>query len=77
MSDGTRIRFADPHGQLMDEIANPAMRRKDVAMTMRLIIRSGDIDRVRWPEVNRAIVSRWSLGALDWIKKLAWQDGAP
>jgi hypothetical protein len=26
-----------------------------------------------WPEVNRTIIDRWSLGALDRIKHAAWK----
>ena len=75
MSDGTRIVFADPEGYLLEEIANPAMKRLDVAKTYRLILASGDQARVSWRTVNTAIVDRWSLSALDWIKRFAWKDG--
>lgn len=61
-----RIELADPEGYLLEEIANPQMRRRDVAMTYRLALKSAD--RVNWGTVNRAIISRWSVSALEWIK---------
>ena len=76
MSDGTRIVLADPEGYLLEEIANPAMRRIDVAKTYRLILASGDQDRVNWRTVNTAVIDRWSVSALDWIKQFAWKTGA-
>ena len=72
---GTRIVLADPEGYLLEEIANPAMRRIDVAKTYRLILASGEQDRVNWRTVNTAVIDRWSESALDWIKKFAWERG--
>lgn len=66
----TTIRLADPQGQLMEEIADPKMTRRQVALTYRLA--AAEPDRVDWPAVNRAIVARWSMSALEWIKKTAW-----
>lgn len=62
--------LADPQGQLLEEIADPKMTRRQVALTYRLAtLEPGAVD---WPVVNRAIVARWSVSALDWIKKTAW-----
>ena len=78
MADGTRIVLADPEGYLLEEIANPAMKRLDVAKTYRLILASGDQDRVNWRTVNTAVIDRWSVSALEWIKNWVWEnDGAP
>ena len=66
-----RIELADPEGQLLEEIGNPAMRRRDVALTYRLAARRSQ-DRVDWGKVNRAIIDRWSVSGLEWIKKFAW-----
>ena len=74
MSDGTRIVLADPEGFLLGEIADPAMKRLDVAKTYRLILASGDQGRVNWRTVNTAIVGRWSVSALEWIKDWAWKN---
>jgi hypothetical protein len=66
-----RIVLADPQGQLMEEIADPKMTRRQVALTYRLAL--AEPGRVDWPTVNRAIAARWSPSALDWIKKTAWR----
>ena len=71
MTDGVRIELADPEGQLLEEIADPKMTRRDVALTYRLALRSRD--RVDWGKVNRAIIDRWSSSALGWIKEFAWK----
>jgi hypothetical protein len=70
MSDKFRIELTDAEGQLLAEIADPKMTRRQVALTYGLAVR-GDQSRVDWPKVNRAIVARWSPSALDWIKKFA------
>jgi hypothetical protein len=71
VSNDVRIELADPEGQLLEEIADPRMKRRDVAMTYRLALRSAD--RVDWRKVNTAIINRWSESALLWIKRFAWQ----
>ncbi len=76
MTDGTRIVLAGPEGYLLEEIANPAMKRLDVAKTYRLVLASGDAPRVNWRTVNTAVTGRWSESALDWIKRFAWKTGA-
>ena len=54
------------------------MKRLDVAKTYRLILASGDQDRVNWRTVNTAVIDRWSVSALEWIKNWVWEnDGAP
>ena len=78
MSNDTRIELADPEAQLLAEIADKAMKRRDVAMTYRLAWRATlgpDGATVDWPKVNEAIVERWSLSALAFIKKTAWEYG--
>ena len=67
----TRIELADPQGQLLEEIADPRMKRRDVAMTYRLALRSHGVD---WPRVNAAIIERWSMRALSQIKAFAWGE---
>jgi hypothetical protein len=68
-----RFELADPEGQLLEEIADPAMKRRDVALTYGLAMR-GSKDRVDWPKVNQAILERWSLAGLEWIKAFAWKQ---
>ena len=73
--NGTRIVLADPEGYILGEIADSAMRRLDIAKTYRLILASGDQDRVNWRTVNTAIIDRWSVSALEWIKNWVWKNG--
>jgi hypothetical protein len=75
MTDGTRIVLADPEGYLLEEIANPAMRRLDVAKTYQLVLASGDQERVNWRTVITAVIDRWSESALEWIKRWVWKAG--
>jgi hypothetical protein len=30
--------------------------------------------QTRWSDVNKAIIARWSLSGLTWIKQRAWKD---
>ena len=71
---GMRIELADPEGQLLGEIADPKMTRRDVALTYRLALKTQD--RVDWPKVNEAIVRRWSVAALKYIRAFAWGAAA-
>lgn len=75
MNDPVRIELADPEGQLLEEIADPSMKRRDVALTYGLAIRGGQ-ERVDWRKVNEAIVGRWSLSGLQQIKDFAWKGPA-
>lgn len=55
----------------MREIAEPSIKRRDVAQTYRLAMDSSECGRVDWAKVNQAIIARWSLSALGWVKKQA------
>ena len=57
---------------LLDEIAMPQIRRRDVAQTYRLAMQSSECEQIDWAKVNRAIMDRWSRSGLEWIKKQAW-----
>ncbi len=72
----TRIEFADPEGYLLEEIANPAFKRADVAKTYRLVLHSQSRERVNWRKVNAAIIERWSASSLEWIKRFAWRTAS-
>ena len=56
---------------LLREISDSSLKRKDIAMTYRLAMASSE--SVDWESVNKAIIERWSLSGLDYIKKLAWK----
>ena len=56
-------------------IADPTCTRDDVAVDYAVAIRaygpSGD-----WREINEAIIERWSMSALHYIKAQAWKMAA-
>ena len=68
-----RVELVDPQDTLMREIADKRMTRDDVAMTYAFALRQRDEDPVHWGEVNQAIIDRWSLSALKYIKEKAWR----
>jgi len=59
---------------LLQEIATPELKRRDIAKSYRLALESQfDCDEVvDWDAVNTAIITRWSISGLEWIKKQAW-----
>lgn len=54
----------------MEEIANPHIKRRCVALTYRYLLESNS-DRTDWSGINHAIINRWSKSALIWIKEQA------
>jgi len=64
------IELADPTGTLLREIENKKCTRNVVAKTYALALRSSV--ETDWGRVNRAIIARWSVSALKWIKNRAW-----
>lgn len=57
---------------LMNEISIKAMKRRDIAQTYRLALQSSERDSIDWRKVNEAIIARWSVSGLNWIKEQAW-----
>ncbi len=55
---------------IMQEIHSPEMRRNDVAFTYAFGIRDG---HEKWGRINREIIKRWSVSALNYIKRRAWR----
>ena len=55
---------------LLSEIRCSSMHRIDVAKTYALALRSST--ETDWERVNKAILDRWSMHALTWIKDRAW-----
>jgi hypothetical protein len=55
---------------LLREIADKRFKRRNVAKTYALALRSSE--ETDWGTVNRAIIDRWSFSALEWIKWQAW-----
>ncbi len=67
-----QIQLADCENTLLQEIADKQFKRKDVAITYRLAMASSE--KVDWSRVNRAIMARWSVSGLTYIKELAWTE---
>lgn len=67
---GAQFRLADPEGELMETIARPGTKVRELTITYGLALR--DQDRVDWPKVNTAIIERWSVATLARVKKAAW-----
>lgn len=63
------IEIVNAEATLLYEIADRKFTRLSVAKTYALALRSSE--KIDWPAVNRAILKRWSLHALGWIKRLA------
>jgi hypothetical protein len=55
---------------LLREIADKEFTRRDVAQSYALAMRSSE--ETDWTKVNRAIIDRWSVSALEFIKAQAW-----
>lgn len=66
-----RIELADCENTLLSEIADKAFKRKDIALTYSMAMASSEGVTLDWGKVNRAIISRWSVSGLLWIKKEA------
>lgn len=66
-----RVNLVDPEAQLLREIADKRMTRDDVKVTYAFAIRQAD--EVDFAKVNRAIIDRWSMAALRYIKEGAWR----
>ena len=56
---------------LISEIMDKKLRRKDIARTYRTAMEI-QRDKTDWRKVNQSIIDRWSVSALNYIKKLAW-----
>ena len=67
-----KLELANCEATLLQEIAITELKRKDIAKTYALAMRSSECDSIDWAKVNQAIVKRWSIYALDYIKRLAW-----
>ena len=63
------LELANCTNHLLGEIADPAMKRRDVAQSYALAMRSSEV--TDYAAINAAIVRRWSLSALEYIKQQA------
>jgi hypothetical protein len=65
------VEMVDPQRVMLDEIADRRLTRDDVAMTYAFALRQAN--EVDFAVVNRAIMDRWSIAALRYIKDKAWR----
>lgn len=66
-----RFELAACESTLLSEIAMPECKRRDIAKTYRLALESRERDSIDWRKVNAAIIARWSVSGLVWIKTQA------
>lgn len=55
---------------ILNEIEDKAFKRQQVADTYAILIRKGHKE---FREINEAILKRWSMSGLLWIKTQAWK----
>jgi hypothetical protein len=56
---------------IMNEIEDKVFKRQQVADTYAILIRKGHKD---FKAINEAILKRWSMSGLLWIKTQAWKQ---
>lgn len=63
-----------PEQTIIEEIRDPDMKQRDVAMTYRLAMEAEQHGKVvDWSKVNALIIQRWSKSGLKRIKEMAWK----
>lgn len=68
---GFTVTMSDPEAQMLREIADKRMTRDDVKVTYAFgLLTPREVD---WRRVNEAIVERWSVSALAYVKEGAWR----
>lgn len=72
--DGWRINLVGCTEVLVQEAGTPEATQKDISLTYAMALKSQmeRADMPRWPEINRAIIARWNMKALERIKKRAY-----
>ncbi len=68
-----QVDLVDPEEQLLYEIADSRMKRTDVALSYAFAIRQRATDNPDFRKINKAIIERWSMSGLEWIKNRAWK----
>lgn len=71
----TYVEMVGVEDTLLREIAEPAMKRKDIALTYAYGLRNefSGSEVIDWKAVNGAILTRWSMAGLTYIKERAWK----
>ncbi len=68
MIEKPTIELVDCENVLLNEITMPEMKRLDIALTYRLGLMSSESKSIDWTKINKAIIARWSMAGLKWIK---------
>lgn len=74
MSDGYRINMICCTDTICDEVAIQGMTRKDIALSYAFALKSQaqGADKPDWSKINHAILARFKMSSLEWIKKRAY-----
>lgn len=64
------ITIVDVQKVILEEIADPKIKRNSIALTYAFCIKQRN--EVDFGIINRAILARWSMSGLTYIKKKAW-----
>jgi hypothetical protein len=67
------LTLIDCEKTLLRDIADHRCRRKHIAQLYRLALMQDD-EKINWKVVNNAIIKRWSIAGLEYIKQLAWSN---
>ena len=70
-----KFELLNPEKMIIGECSDRRMRRYDVAVSYQICLRIIAPDSEAWKRINQAIISRWSLAGLEWIKARAWERG--
>lgn len=62
-----------PEKEILDEINNKDFPKKRDAIAVSYFLLLHSPEEVDWEKVNKAIINRWSLSGLKYIKRKAWQ----
>lgn len=65
------VEMVGVEGALLREIADKRMKRNDIALTYAFGLRGNEV--IDWKLVNAAILDRWSMAGLTYIKQRAWK----
>lgn len=72
--DGWRINLVCCTDVILQDLGAAQATQKDVALTYAMALKSQmqNADRPDWPTINKAIIARWNMKALERIKKRAY-----
>ena len=66
-----RCELMNPTDALLWDIRNSEVKRDSIAATYSLALQSSE--PTDWAKVNQAIIARWSMAGLEYIKNRAWK----